>query len=158
MVAITLGANSSIMSKDVKRQRYQFDLAALQRLAAVNYAALTKLVAQLKQGGEQLIKVGSHLHFRVKVLHRAPYTTDIRIQQHALQTQLPGLVETELEVRLYHDAQLAEVMRSQNVSRLAPVYEQPNPAMHQSNEKFQVNRFLQEWLELIREQGLATEY
>ncbi|WP_258806470.1 DUF1249 domain-containing protein [Pseudidiomarina sp. CB1] len=146
------------MTRDVKRQRYQFDLAALQRLAAVNYAALTKLVAQLKQGREQLIKVGTHLHFRVKVLQRAPYTTDIRIQQHALQKRLPGLVETELEVRLYHDAQLAEVMRSQNVSRLQPSYEQPNPAMHHSNEKFQVNRFLQEWLELIRKQGLAAEY
>ncbi|WP_157981072.1 DUF1249 domain-containing protein [Pseudidiomarina insulisalsae] len=146
------------MTRDIKRQRYQFDLAALQRLAAVNYAALTKLVKQIKQGSEKLIKVGSHLHFRVAVVQRAPYTTDIRIQQHALQTKLPGLVETELEVRLYHDAQLAEVTRSQNVQRLAAVYTQPNPAMHQRNEKFQVNQFLQEWLELIREQGLVAEY
>ncbi|WP_411357951.1 DUF1249 domain-containing protein [Pseudidiomarina salilacus] len=146
------------MIKDVKRQRYQFDLAALQRLAAVNYAALLKVVAQMKQGGERLIKVGQHLHFRVAVLQRAPYTTDIRIKQQALSKQLPGLVEAELEVRLYHDAQLAEVTRSQHVQRLQPVYQQPNPAMHQSNEKFQVNKFLQEWLELIRERGLATEY
>ncbi|MDN7123818.1 DUF1249 domain-containing protein [Pseudidiomarina terrestris] len=146
------------MISDVKRKRYQFDLAALQRLAAVNYATLMKLVAHIKQGREQLIKVGSHLHFRVAVTQRAPYTTDVRIKQHALQAKLPGLIETELEVRLYHDAQLAEVTRSQNVTRLQAVYEQPNRAMHQSNEKFQVNRFLQEWLELIREQGLATEY
>lgn len=146
------------MTTDVKRKRYQFDLAALQRLAAINYAALVKVLVHVKQGREYLIKVGSHLHFRVAVIQSAPYTTDVRIQQHALQTQLPGLVETELEVRLYHDAQLAEVTRSQNVSRLQAVYEQPNRAMHQVNEKFQVNRFLQEWLELIREQGLATEY
>ena len=146
------------MISDVKRQRYQFDLAALQRLAAVNYAALLKVVAQMKQGGERLIKVGQHLHFRVAVLQRAPYTTDIRIKQQTLNAQLPGLVEAELEVRLYHDAQLAEVTRSQQVERLQAVYQQPNPAMHQSNEKFQVNKFLQEWLELIRERGLATEY
>ena len=146
------------MISDVKRQRYQFDLAALQRLAAVNYAALLKVVAQMKQGGERLIKVGHHLHFRVAVLQRAPYTTDIRIKQQTLSAQLPGLVEAELEVRLYHDAQLAEVTRSQQVERLQAVYQQPNPAMHQSNEKFQVNKFLQEWLELIRERGLATEY
>ncbi|CAB0151953.1 hypothetical protein PSI9734_02306 [Pseudidiomarina piscicola] len=146
------------MATDVVRKRYQFDLAALQRLAALNYAALESIVLQLKQGRERLIKVGANLHFRIAVTEQARYTTDVKIRQHALEKQLPGLVETELDVRLYHDAQLAEVTRSQNVSRLEAVYAQPNKAMHHANEKFQVNRFLQEWLELIREQGLAGEY
>lgn len=146
------------MIQDVKRQRYQFDLAALQRLAAVNYASLVKLLTHIKEGSEKLIHVGHQLSFRVAVMQRAPYTTDIRIEQQLPELPIPGWVEAQLDVRLYHDAQLAEVMRSQNVERLAAVYPQPNAQMHQPNEKFQVNKFLQEWLDLIRTKGWVTQY
>jgi hypothetical protein len=145
------------MTTDVIRKRYKFDLAALQRLAAINYAALRPMVAGVKQSGSKIIKVGQQLRFAVTVLETAPYTTEVRIEQQALLNQLPGLRETQIDVRLYHDAQLAEVVRSQGVSRLQASYEVPNPSMHHADEKHQVNHFLQEWLQLIRANGYYQE-
>ncbi|OZB06624.1 MAG: hypothetical protein B7X54_01645 [Idiomarina sp. 34-48-12] len=145
------------MTTDVIRKRYKFDLAALQRLAAINYAALRPMVAGVKQSGSKIIKVGQQLRFAVTVLETAPYTTEVRIEQQALLKQLPGLRETQIDVRLYHDAQLAEVVRSQGVSRLQASYEVPNPSMHHADEKHQVNHFLQEWLQLIRANGYYQE-
>ena len=145
------------MTTDVIRKRYKFDLAALQRLAAINYAALRPMIAGVKQSGSKIIKVGQQLRFAVTVLETAPYTTEVRIEQQALLKQLPGLRETQIDVRLYHDAQLAEVVRSQGVSRLQASYEVPNPSMHHADEKHQVNHFLQEWLQLIRANGYYQE-
>lgn len=145
------------MTTDVKLRRYQFDLAALQRLAALNYAALKPLAEGVLLHGSQVIKIGHQLRFAMTVLETAPYTTEVRIEQQALSQQLPGLKETQLDVRLYHDAQLAEVVRSQGVTRLQPTYEVPNPRMHHADEKHQVNHFLQEWLQLIRNRGLLQE-
>lgn len=145
------------MTTDVKLRRYQFDLAALQRLAALNYAALKPLAESVRLHGCQVIKIGHQLRFAMTVLETAPYTTEVRIEQQALSQQLPGLKEAQLDVRLYHDAQLAEVVRSQGVTRLQPTYEVPNPRMHHADEKHQVNHFLQEWLQLIRNRGLLQE-
>ncbi|RWU11764.1 DUF1249 domain-containing protein [Pseudidiomarina gelatinasegens] len=145
------------MTTDVKLRRYKFDLAALQRLAAMNYAALRPLVESVRQSGSLVIKVGHQLRFALTVLEAAPYTTEVRIEQQALVQQLPGLKETQLDVRLYHDAQLAEVIRSQGVARLQASYDVPNPKMHHADEKHQVNYFLQEWIQLIRERGHLQE-
>ena len=144
-------------TRDVRRQRYQFDLAALQRLAAVNYAALEGLVQGLSEQRPRVIKIGNHLRFAIALVDDAPYTTEIRIQQQALQQQLPGLRETQLDVRLYHDAQLAEVVRSQGVGRFQSRYPQPNPQMHHSDEKRQVNQFLHDWLRAIQQAGYSQE-
>ncbi len=141
------------MTTDVKLRRYKFDLAALQRTAALNYAALKPLLRDPTIGRSLTIKVSQALHFTLEVLDTAPYTTEVRVEQQALSTTLPGLRETQLDVRLYHDAQLAEVVRSQGVSRLEASYDIPNPAMHQPDEKHRVNHFLQEWLQLIQQRG-----
>jgi uncharacterized protein YqiB (DUF1249 family) len=157
MVATSSSELIAIMTRDVRRQRYQFDLAALQRLAAVNYAALEGLVEGLSEQRPRVIKIGHHLRFAIALVDDAPYTTEIRIQQQALQQQLPGLRETQLDVRLYHDAQLAEVVRSQGVGRLQSRYPQPNPQMHHSDEKRQVNQFLHDWLKAIQQAGYSQE-
>src|SRR5690606_40418091 len=57
---------------------------SLQRLAAINYAALRPMVAEVKQSGSKVIKVGQQLRFAVTVLEMAPYTTEVRIEQQAL--------------------------------------------------------------------------
>lgn len=145
------------MTTDVKLRRYKFDLAALQRLAALNYAALKPLTDSVGKHGSQVIKIGQQLRFAMTVLGSAPYTTDVRIEQQTLSQQLPGLKEAQLDVRLYHDAQLAEVLRSQGVTHLQPTYDVPNARMHHADEKHQVNHFLQEWLRLIRARGLLQE-
>lgn len=53
----------------------------------------------------------------------------------------------QLDVRLYHDASLAEVISCDQYRRFAVRHEYPNKYMHQTDEKAQVNRFLGELLD-----------
>lgn len=57
------------------------------------------------------------------------------------------------EVRLYHDATVAEVIAWEGHRRFHARNEYPNPKMHQADEKAQLNRFLGELLELCLAQG-----
>jgi uncharacterized protein YqiB (DUF1249 family) len=60
-------------------------------------------------------------------------------------------------IRLYHDAQSAEVVEVRNETRFKEVYEYPNPRMRARDEKAQVNRFLGEYLAMCLRYGLAAE-
>ncbi len=51
-----------------------------------------------------------------------------------------------LEVQVYHDARMAEVVSAEHTRRLRSIYPYPNEAMHQPDEKAQLNLFLGEWL------------
>jgi len=52
----------------------------------------------------------------------------------------------ELEVRVYHDARMAEVVSAGASRHLLGRYPYPNQAMYQPDEKSQLNLFLGEWL------------
>ena len=58
-----------------------------------------------------------------------------------------------LDVRLYHDANLAEVITFANQRRFLPRNEYPNHKMHQQDEKSQLNLFLGEILDNCLQQG-----
>ncbi|HBX56798.1 MAG TPA: DUF1249 domain-containing protein, partial [Pseudomonas sp.] len=45
-----------------------------------------------------------------------------------------------------HDARMAEVISAQSARRFRSIYPYPNAAMHQPDEKTQLNLFLGEWL------------
>ncbi|AVJ56550.1 DUF1249 domain-containing protein [Idiomarina sp. OT37-5b] len=132
------------------QQQYQVDVAALHRLHERNYAGLVNLLPETS--AITTIVTGNYLSFDLRITSESRYTTDIEI------TQQPGhwaadYLRAKLEVRLYHDVRMAEVMASQGVRRLAVHYQQPNPAMRHRDEKHQVNQFLADWLWLCREQG-----
>ena len=63
-------------------------------------------------------------------------------QEHSL----PWLPTPRLEVRVYHDARMAEVVGAEHARRFRSVYPYPNVDMHQPDEKSQLNLFLGEWL------------
>jgi len=58
----------------------------------------------------------------------------------------PCLPSCELQLRLYHDAHLVEVIACQGEYRLLPHYDYPNIKMYQRNEKHQVNQLLRDLL------------
>lgn len=144
---------------DVRKTHYKFDLAALQRLAERNYAALLALLpATIKRGEQRFISVGEQLHFEVEVIDAAPFTTELRLKQSQTEGLPPDqlrVLQADIEVRLYHDAKMAEVTKAQGVNRIQARYEIPNKAMHQRDEKRQLNKFLADWLKLCREHGRA---
>jgi len=113
-----------------------------------NYAKLLHVIPALKylpRHAELAVMSGSQ-SLQLGVLERTRYTTAISLcLQHA--KGHPWLPQQELTVRLYHDAQVAEVTSFQNHQRFNPAYDYPNPRMYHRNEKQQLNRFLGEWLD-----------
>lgn len=139
----------------MNKPRYKVDLPAQQAECEANYVRLCKLMPgsgdswRLALGEEQ-----GEREIRIQVEERARYTTTIKVAQVA--GSLPAsdwLNLPRLTVRLYHDARMAEVLAWEGHRRIKPRYEYPNSAMYHSDEKFQFNRFLSEWLNLCLSQG-----
>ncbi len=122
-------------------RNYTVDFPAIMRMYETNYA---KLVSLLPRGDDEscgYVVCGEE--YLLTVIEQTRYTTLIKIVQLSpLATQRA----TELTVRLYHDARVAEVCATQQTARLKPRYDYPNKRMHQKDEKHQVNQFLSDWL------------
>ena len=68
-----------------------------------------------------------------------------------------GAKHYSIEVRIYHDATLAEVIAWQGQRRFKPIHEYPNPKMYQRDEKAQLNAFLGDLLGFCLEKGRIME-
>lgn len=130
------------------RERYRVDLLELQAACEANYARLLRLLPDMR-GAQRARRVAlSQGELRLgilalDVLETCPYTTTLQVRQ---EHSLPWLPVPQLEVRVYHDARMAEVIRAENARRFRSIYPYPNAAMHQPDEKTQLNLFLGEWL------------
>lgn len=139
--------------------RYTVDLQHLQTVCALNYGRLRRLLGELAhdsyrfhwdQPGHEAALM------EVQVLERSPYTDTLIIRQTVLQDgRLPWYPRLDMEVRIYHDAELAEVLRFQAARRIPARNRYPNPAMHARDEKTQVNEFLAECLDHCLREGYA---
>lgn len=130
------------------RERYRVDLVALQATCEANYARLMRLLPQMREHCQARRVAMSHGELLLGVLalevtEAGPYTTTLRVRQ---EHSLPWLPVPSLEVRVYHDARMAEVVAAAEARRLRARYPYPNAAMHQPDEKSQLNQFLGEWL------------
>ena len=120
---------------------------------AVNYMLLSRLLPD----GETLreYEVAENYRMRLEITERCKYTTMLSIV--IASADYPDwMTQTRLAVRLYHDADLAEVMDQQG-SVLLPVNEYPNKDMQQVDEKMGLNDFLGEWLSFCLKHGRSTE-
>lgn len=137
-----------------KQKRYTPKLPDFLTLCERNYAQLYRLLPQtLAAGQQQLIQINEQHCYRLLILDNARFTTTVQIE---LTGGRARFFRPWFEVRLYHDAQLAEVIACQQVRRLQPVYQYPNPAMRLPDEKIQGNQLLQDWLKLCVAQGYST--
>jgi uncharacterized protein len=136
------------MVVNLLRDRYRVDLVGLQAACEANYARLMRLLPNMREQrsarriavsqGEQMLGVLS-----LEVLLDCPYTTTLCVRQ---EHSLPWLPVPELQVQVYHDARMAEVISAEHARRFRSIYPYPNAAMHQPDEKAQLNVFLGEWL------------
>ena len=69
---------------------------------------------------------------------------EVVTSRHGESDLLTLLASYSLDIRLYHDAQLAEVVSSKGCRQFAARHEYPNQRMHQRDEKAQLNQFLGE--------------
>jgi uncharacterized protein YqiB (DUF1249 family) len=135
------------------QQRYVVDVAELHRLNELNYAALLPFVPDEDDStkAEVIIQAGEGLVFVVKRVDNSRYTTDISIEQ--LKPSWADYLRAKMTVRLYHDVRMAEVLKTQGITKLEVHYRQPNKDMRHRDEKYQANQFLSDWLQLCRKQG-----
>ncbi len=75
----------------------------------------------------------------------------------AYDTAKQGATVYKGDVRLYHDASVAEVVKCQRYQSFSPRYEYPNVDMHQIDEKAQMNRFLGELLKHCMSHGRVAD-
>ena len=134
---------------------YKVDLPLQMAECEANYYRLLKLVGTLEQDEYRfVINRGRHESLQIlRVIERSRYTTTIQLRQVAVVPVTQWLQMPRLTVRMYHDAQLAEVLAWEGHKRLRPRYEYPNQGMYQSDEKLQINQFLGECLTICLAQG-----
>lgn len=133
----------------MRRKAYVPDLQELASLCESNYLRFLKLLPDTEAGSERLIGIttpsGQQAHIRIKVNETHPYTSMLTVSQEGLNPE--WIQPPRMEVRLYHDASMAEVLCYQNQHKFEGRYQYPNPQMRLPDEKVQLNRFLADWLE-----------
>ncbi|WP_144211262.1 DUF1249 domain-containing protein [Shewanella donghaensis] len=134
------------MNQKVTKGKYQPNVSAFLALCGRNYALILKWLPDAADVNESWAVEGQFGLLDVTVIENTKYTQLIEISR-----KLPNhdfLTIPKACVRVYHDAQLAEVLTSQQIFRLKAVYDYPNVHMHQTDEKYQVNAFLEELLKI----------
>lgn len=133
-----------------KRQKYVPKLPDFLAVCERNYAQLNRyLHADVKCGQSVDIQVSAQHRYRLSVNDVARFTTTLQIEL----LDAEQYFRPQFTVRLYHDAQVAEVLACQQISRFKARYDYPNLEMLLPDEKCQINLLLRDWLKLCSAQG-----
>ena len=147
-------ATSQYQDLKAKRKAYSVDLSGHVQTCELNYHRLLAMLPGLRQGETQWhFEAGEQAQIRIDIelKDQAPYTSLIEVQQ-----QQDGLNLPDLQLRLYHDASVAEVVVFDGHRHWQPKYDYPNPRMYHPDEKLELNRFLRDWLAFCRKHGLSV--
>lgn len=148
----------------LKRHQYKAELQRLQWLCSRNYALLLRLLPLEYNRAETLnFTVSGQLQFCLTLVETTRYTELWRLTQR--KSGMPSFLATEIEFRVYHDAQMVEVLSYQNQRKIRQSYDYPNPNLHHRDEKVQINALMQDWLTMMTNhpkddavQALATDF
>jgi hypothetical protein len=127
----------------IKRRRQRNSTA----LHEANFAKLDRVVPNLRDLQGHICVSGpngSKLELQVHETSKYTKTFSLHLKQ---ETAHPLLSSLQIKIRNYYDARVTEVLAFQRHYRLNPRYDYPNPKMYQTDEKWQTNQFLGEWLD-----------
>lgn len=130
------------------KDKYQPDVSRFLALCGRNYAHIARWLPDDCHTGAQWLVEGEFGCLQVSLLESTPYTQVVSISRPMGMGAAHLVPVPQVTVRVYHDAKLAEVLSSQQISQLRPVYDYPNLRMYHRNEKYQVNAFLEELLKI----------
>lgn len=135
------------------KAKYVPDLTKQMAICEANYARLLKLLPDFDncQQCEIFVDLGEvQSKVSIEVSERFKFTTTLLVSQGMLNekmdAKLQQLMTPQLQVRMYHDARMAEVISLANRAQLKGRYSYPNKDMHQVDEKLQLNDYLAQWL------------
>jgi len=145
-----------------KKQKYVPSISQMMGQCTLNYIQLVKLmpnIRQLNKNDRVSFQLGASDTTVVTcyITEAAAYTTFLTFTQLTEQEGSDLGLDLELKfcVRLYHDAQLAEVVDAERNAIIPGRMDYPNPRMQQIDEKAQSNKFFGEWLGYCRKHGIA---
>lgn len=138
------------------KKRYIPDLVQMAAVCEANYIRLLKLLPPSSDSNTFAINTdASPVRVTIKVTEEHKYTTMLEIHQTGMKSR--WLQPQSIHVRMYHDANMAEVLHYQNNERIEGRYTYPNPKMRAPDEKQQLNVFLAQWLTHCLEHGTRIE-
>jgi len=107
----------------LRKPRYRVDLSHLQAVCEANYLRLCRMMPGMAVQDEVAITVdaddGQPQRLVMRVLERCRYTTTLQLIHERRQD---WLAPPSMEIRLYHDACMAEVVAAHNRRRFRGVY------------------------------------
>ncbi len=119
----------------------------LEKLCESNFDKLFCLIPNLcsfKQHatGETTNKPSLHL----KIIERTKHTLTVELS-HTFNENLNSFIEPAVKIRIYLDANLAEVIKDHVRPMVSKVYKDPAQTIEIMNYKWRLNYFLQKWLD-----------
>jgi uncharacterized protein YqiB (DUF1249 family) len=146
-----------------KMGRYKVDLSRHMAECEANYWRMMKLMPNLSSDDSREIGIclnGQDVcNIQFKVIERNKYTTTVSVNAVTAHDDClrRWILPKQIVVRIYHDAEVAEVIACEGERGFWPRYEYPNLQMRQPDEKIQINFFLGEWLNHCLQHGLTLE-
>lgn len=131
------------------------DLDVLQHECEANFSRLMQLAPGLRGlDRTRRSSPGCAGNLKLEVLEQSRYTTALRLSQAPAAGDAWSLA-LEMDIRVYYDARMAEVVKYQGESRfrIHYPYAYPNRRMVRRDEKQQLNLLLGEWLSMCLAQG-----
>lgn len=142
------------------KPKYHPDLTGLHRCCSLNYTMLLKLVPQLTVNSFFFYHLDSAC-FQLEVIEETRYTCVVSIETIASNIDIDESatqLTPQIKVRLYHDAEMAEVLASRQIRFFKSSYDYPNRLMQQPDEKHQINKYLSQWLKHCCVDGRVLPY
>jgi uncharacterized protein YqiB (DUF1249 family) len=134
-------------------------IRSLMPLYEQNYRLMTALVPALRSISRPVsLILNDDPRCSLSVVECTRYTSLLAMEHGFGAHGIRLLRDVRMQLRVYHDARLLEVLSYQNRSRLAPFYPFPNAQMLSPFEKRQVNLFFGEWLLWCVKGGRCFEY
>jgi len=127
----------------------------LEKICQSNYQKLFRLIPNLKLLDKAAVghTPNQRPALHLDILERNPYTLTIELN-HCFAHPLAELMAPAVKIRVYLDAQLAEVIRDGDRPTVDRVYHNPGRILEIQEYKWRLNYFLQKWLDHC----LKTEY
>jgi len=119
----------------------------LEKLCESNFQKLFSLIPdlcsfQISAITETTDKPALHL----KILERSNHTITVELS-HCFNKVLGEFMEPAVKIRIYLDANLAEVIKDHARPMVSAVYKDPSQSIEIMNYKWRLNYFLQKWLD-----------
>ena len=119
----------------------------LEQICESNYHKLFKLIPDLLAFKEKAIGLApNNTTLHITVIESTPYTMTVELSHYFIKN-LDEVLEPAIKIRLYLDAQLAEVLSDHARANVAQVFKNPGLSREIMNYKWRLNYFLQKWLD-----------